>query len=208
MKRMFKLTLTTTLLFVISVNGCATGNHTVPKKDVSPLNIGDVFIPAGYMGCPEGIDVNANFTGNPYSGANCYRIAFQRNCAAGWAGVYWTNRTYGNGANWGEDKGDDLSSAGYTKVTFWARGEKGGETVEFGSGGINTSDLPNKDSYNKTYATEAKGGRTVTLTKEWKQYTIDLTGKNLSSVIGGFFWSANWSANPGLIFYLDDILFE
>jgi len=49
----------------------------------------------------------------------------------------------------------------------------------------------------------------VTLGKEWKKYTIDLAGKNLSNIIGGFAWSASRDDNPdGFVIYLDDIRFE
>jgi len=183
---------------------------TVTERNVSPLNIGKKFTPTGYMGCWKSFDVNPAFPDNPHSGSSCYRIAaFQRKCSEGWTGLYWTNRNGEKGANWGEYPGTDLSSRGYTKITFWAKGNSGGEKVEFGSGGINNTfqgdSFHYKDSYGKTYI----GGRTVILTKKWQQYTIDLAGKDLSSVIGGFFWVASKDANPtGLIFYLDDILFE
>jgi len=209
MKQMFKLILTT-LVFVISVVVLlATEKNNVAEKFVSPLNIGDEFVPAGYMGCgrvPENksIDINPAFTVNPHSGSTCYKIEYVQNCPEGWAGVYWTNEADDDGANWGQYTGMDLSKKGYTKVTFWARGEKGNEAVEFGSGGVKDAKYQHKDSYKANIE-----GKTVILTTKWQQYTIDLTGKDLSSVIGGFFWSANWRANPtGLIFYLDDIQFE
>ncbi|MCP4407895.1 MAG: hypothetical protein GY807_09070, partial [Gammaproteobacteria bacterium] len=43
----------------------------------------------------------------------------------------------------------------------------------------------------------------------WQQYTINLSGQDLSHVIGGFGWSTNQCANPaGATFYLDNIFFE
>ena len=49
----------------------------------------------------------------------------------------------------------------------------------------------------------------TTLTTQWQQYTIDLTGVDLSYVLGGFAWVANNTANPnGAVFYLDDIQYE
>ena len=49
----------------------------------------------------------------------------------------------------------------------------------------------------------------VILTKDWQQYTIDLKGKDMSYVIGGFCWSANIDNNPeGATFYLDEIKYE
>jgi hypothetical protein len=197
MKKMFKLILSTTLLFIVSASfSQVTGNNNVTEKTVSSLNIGVIFKPSGYMGCNKGIDITREFPDN--TRPTCYRIVYQRNCTDGWAGVYWLNRN----DNFGQYAGMDLSKNEFSKVTFWARGETGNEAVEFGSGGINNSIFSNKDSYDKPYGL-------VKLTKEWKQYIINLAGADLSSVIGAFFWSAGWNDNPtGLIFYLDDILFE
>ena len=100
-----------------------------------------------------------------------------------------------------QQEGYDLSGA--TKITFWAKGEKGGEQIEFFAGGI-TGDNP--DSLEKTYA----GTTTVTtLSNSWKKYTIDLASKDLSHVIGGFGWATNSDNNPnGATFYLDDIQYN
>jgi hypothetical protein len=47
------------------------------------------------------------------------------------------------------------------------------------------------------------------LNKEWTQYTIDLKGKDMSYVIGGFVWAGNLDNNPeGATFYLDEIKYE
>lgn len=49
----------------------------------------------------------------------------------------------------------------------------------------------------------------VRLTKEWKRYEIDLTGKDLRHIIGGFGLSLNKAENGGgAILYIDDIVFE
>jgi len=179
------------------------------EPPVSGINVGDKFVPAGYMGCDRDIVINPASTVNPHSGETCYEIKYTTSCNKNWAGVYWTNRADDSGANWGQYAGSDFSNAGYTKITFWARGAKGREAVEFGSGGIdktNESGFRYKDSYDETYSTK---GKRVILSDKWQQYTIDLTGKDLSSVIGGFFWSTSWNANPtGLVFYLDDIWLE
>ena len=45
--------------------------------------------------------------------------------------------------------------------------------------------------------------------KDWREYSIDLRGKDLSSIIGGFAWIASVDANPGpCTFFLDNIRFE
>jgi hypothetical protein len=115
-----------------------------------------------------------------------------------WAGIYWLNLE----DNWGDEPGENLSSAGYERLTFWARGAIGKEVVEFTAGGVRVDGKPHRDSF------KVKLGK-VALSAEWKQYTIDLKGQDLGSVIGGFSWTANKSANPaGLTFWLDDVRFE
>ena len=101
--------------------------------------------------------------------------------------------------NWGEKPGGfDLSS--FKRVTFWARGEEGGEKIaEFKVGGI-TGEHGDSDS--------ASIGP-VTLTHDWKKYTIDLADKNLSHIVGGFCWSASRDDNPsGFTLFLDEVRFE
>lgn len=173
------------------------------------LDIGSQFIPAGYMGCTDNISIQDAWSINPHSPSICYKISFSTSCPKGWAGVYWTNTADDSGANWGQYPGTNLSKNGFTKLSFWARGENGGEVVEFGCGGIdNTISQPDifkyKDSFQKTKLSEK-----AVLTREWIRFTINLRNKDLSSVIGGFYWTASWTANSsGLIFYLDDIILE
>jgi hypothetical protein len=47
------------------------------------------------------------------------------------------------------------------------------------------------------------------LTTSWQLVTIDLTGQDLTHIIGGFVWVANTANNPkGATFYLDDIVYS
>ncbi|MDR0865719.1 MAG: hypothetical protein LBO74_12425 [Candidatus Symbiothrix sp.] len=173
--------------------------HVFAQNSLS-FSIGDEFFPYGYMGCTEKISVNPAYSDKPYSDPMCFKIEFGSLCNdSKWAGVYWTNEEN----NWGEQQGTDLSERGFTKVTFWAKGNTGKEVIEFGSGGIDkTPEFKYKDSYKKYRIKEY-------LTDKWKQYSINLSGADLSSVIGGFFFAVDWQANPGgVIFYLDDIQFE
>jgi hypothetical protein len=97
------------------------------------------------------------------------------------------------------DAGYDLSKA--VKLTFWARGAKGGEVInEFKVGGL-MGEFSDSDT--------ASIGPVV-LNKEWTQYSIDLKGKDMSYCIGGFCWATNIDANPpeGITFYLDEIKYE
>jgi len=155
------------------------------------------YIASGWMGDFNDVTLNDAWTENPHSGASCIKIVYTSKASNGarWAGVYWQNPAN----NWGSRKGGfDLTGA--TRLTFWARGENGGERIEeFKLGGI-TGEYPDSD---------AAGIGPVILTKEWKQYTIDLRGKDLSYVSGGFCWATNLDVNPnGVTFYLDEIVYE
>ena len=49
----------------------------------------------------------------------------------------------------------------------------------------------------------------VELTNKWEQYSIDLAGKDLSYIIGGFCFAASKDDNSqGFVIYLDDIKYE
>jgi len=94
----------------------------------------------------------------------------------------------------------DVSKAGnlskVNRLTFWARGDQGGEIVTFGIGGANVSPIPGRPLW-------------VTLTDTWEQYEIDLEGVDLTNASVLFFWLAKDVDNPqGAVFYLDDIQFE
>jgi len=73
---------------------------------------------------------------------------------------------------------------GARKLTIWARGQKGGEKVTFGFGYL-TKDTA-KD---KKYLDSDNGTLNVTLTADWQQYTINVTGKDLKLIKSGFFWA-------------------
>jgi hypothetical protein len=119
--------------------------------------------------------------------------------------------------NWGDYPNAGFNLTGATKLTFFARGEKGGEQVEFFVGGTGWPDKPYKESLPKVPCapkmfSNAKTAM-VTLSREWRQYTIDLKGKDLSYLLSGFGWIVNgkWNhikPNEELTFYLDDIRFD
>ena len=155
------------------------------------------FIPSGWMGDYGDIKYDGASKEDPYLGDSCIKIIYSGKVTQGarWAGIFWQNPAN----NWGSiDQGYDLSKA--TKLTFWARGAKGGERIEeFKVGGI-MGEFSDSDG---------SGIGPVILNKEWTQYTIDLKGKDMSYIIGGFCWAANIDNNPeGATFYLDEIKYE
>ncbi|MBU1078777.1 MAG: hypothetical protein KKH98_15880, partial [Spirochaetes bacterium] len=84
------------------------------------------------------------------------------------------------------------------KLFFYARGEKGGEVVEFKVGGIT-------GQYSDSAASTTG---TVELTKKWQLFEIDLEGLDLTYINGGFCTVFASTANPdGCTFYIDEVHF-
>ena len=155
------------------------------------------FIPSGWMGDYGDMKFNDKYMTSPRSGTTSIQIIYNTNATQGarWAGIYWQNPPN----NWGTRPGGyDLTGA--KKLTFWARGEKGGERLEEVKIGGITGEYADSD---------VAGIGPVVLTTDWQQFTIDLEGKDLSSISGGFCWATNLDVNPdGATFYLDDIRYE
>lgn len=165
-------------------------------KDVGSRN--NHFVPSGFMPNGKCLNFSDRWKEQCQSGHTCIRINYDVECSREdqrWAGIYWLNPPN----NWGNRKGG-FNLEGATKLTFWARGEDGGEQIEeFTVGGI-TGDYPDTD--------KALLGPVI-LSTQWKKYTIDLRGKDLSYVSGGFAWSTNEEVNGDrCIFYLDEIRYE
>lgn len=162
-------------------------------KDKSERNLHH-YIPCGWMGDYGDLIFKDSYRVKDSSGT-CIQIKYSAKGSqkAGWAGIYWYNSTCCF-----PRRGLNLGSAQCLK--FLARGEKGGEIIrEFKVGGVQGEILD---------TCEASIGP-ITLAKEWKEYQIDLKGKDLSYLEGGFAWVAEKKDNPdGMIFYLDDIRFE
>ncbi len=160
------------------------------------IDIEEFFIPSGYLGDAEnnGIKMFKNNTFDCLGKNPCFKFVYSPKTYS-WGGLYWQ---YGEN-NWGERKGIDLSNKGISKVTFWAKGEKGGETILFKAGGI----------IGRLYNDSFESSIEISLTVEWKQYSIDLKGKDLSNVIGGFCWVISGGKNYGITtFYIDRIRYE
>ena len=159
---------------------------------------GNHFIPSGWMGDFGDIKMSEADTSSPHSGKTAVKFVYDAKGAqgAGWAGVYWQYPVN----NWG-DKTGGFNLNGYTRLTFWAKsgGKMPIKMGEFKMGGI-TGTYGDSDS--------ASTGEVEVPTK-WTQYTLDLKGKELSQIIGGFCWSASRDNNPdGFTLLVDDIRYE
>jgi hypothetical protein len=150
------------------------------------------YIPSGWMGNAKAIKMDEGCTENPHGGKTCLRFEYSE--AGEWAGVVWQDPVN----DWG-DKAGGYNLKGAKKLTFWARGAKGDEEVTFKFGILGAD---------KKFSDTASGDTSaVKLTKEWKEYTIDLAGKDMSRIKTGFVWSLAGQGAP-VVFFLDDIRYE
>jgi len=184
------------LLFLVLIFGVIATPASAAEKELDILGI---YIPSGWMGDIEDIDYVKNWTDTSRPDETCIRIDYSATGSRGegWSGIYWQNPAN----NWGNNSKYTADVEGSKIVTFWARGENGGEKAEFKVGGI-TGQYP--DSIETPISTGV-----VELSNSWTQYTIDLAGQDLSHVIGGFCWVTNRALNPhGCTIYLDEIKYE
>jgi hypothetical protein len=174
----------------------------------APFPVDPTFVSSGFMGdgeTPGFVTVlpakptdNADCNGKratPNAVGQCHQVRYSPPDAAGkgWAGVYWQYPAN----NWGTKAGYAIPP-GASKVTFWAKGAAGGEQVSFLAGGIAGAG----SAYQDTVKSQVK----TTLTADWAQYSIDISGQSYTEVIGGFGWTmtATSAATSGQ-FFIDGI---
>lgn len=167
---------------------------------------------------PDGdapVTVNGSSTNNPHSGATAIR--FQLLTGGGpYGGFYFQNGVLPAGAtapqlNFGTVPNAGINLSGATALTFWARGEVGGEQIEFFMGGVGRDADTGAavEPYPDSTPRRPGVGTVCHLTTAWQKFTIDLTGASLNYVLGGFAWVATIANNPGgAVFYVDDIQYE
>ncbi|MCX6031941.1 MAG: hypothetical protein NT169_21910 [Chloroflexi bacterium] len=182
---------------------------TINSQAMGLVRLDALGIPAGFMagvGDPGGIISLGPISGGCHTDMDCIQFTYRR--GGGWGGIYWWPLTCGASGTpdaWAKVQkgvcGVNVPDVGnfdvMNRLTFWARGERGGEVVEFKIGAVDVLPKPGR-SLGK-----------VTLSSTWKQYEISLKGMDLTNAIGLFAWIATDMDNPdGAAFYLDDIQFE
>ena len=176
------------------------GPVTLPKAKAAtlPLVVYDEaggiqpFVPAGWMGNAKAIQVDPKCETRPHAGKTCVRCDFTEN--QGWGGVVWQSPE----GDWG-DRAGGFDLTGAKTLSFWARGEKGGETVTFLFGLFPKS--------KRFFDTGSGKLDRVKLTGEWAEYRIEVTGKDLTRIKSGFAWTTAAEGSP-VTFYLDDVRWE
>lgn len=195
--------------FNIYTDAGASGNH---------------FTPSGKMGDIGDIDIVEDWMVNPHSGTTAIKVIYDTmgrkpfqcglnitptpNCQ--WAGIYWQDPANNSGITPPNQGGFNL--IGFRKLTFWARSDAP-ITIQFKVGGSGSS-APSPPPWPSSLSRPKQTGL-LTLTQQWQRFEIDLSESDLSYVIDGFAWVANWPNNEitartpkKLVFYLDDIRFE
>lgn len=166
-------------------------------KTKLPFYLDTQFIPSGWMGDGEQGTTYLSLNGVNTDVNGIEKIVTRieyRPGTKGWAGIYWLYPD----KNWGDKPGKSL--VGAKKITFLAKGEKGGEVVEFKSGGIQGKSSDTLD---------VSMGK-IALSSTWQEYTIDLSNQDLSNVIGAFAWfvSAPDNGNNNVIIYIADLVVD
>lgn len=162
----------------------------MPYVVYQEASIQSVFIPSGYMGNAEAIEMKLDCTDSPYSGTTCIRATYKS--GSSWGGVLWQSPA----GDWDGKLPGGANLTQATHLEFYARGEQGGEEINFVFGVLDG---------NQPYRDTAKGELSkVSLEREWKKYRIPLASLDLRQIKTGFGWSLAGQGKP-VTFYLDDI---
>lgn len=156
----------------------------------------DFYAPTGWM--LNGVTTD-RFAFVPTNGAacltanTCYKIIWRQPQPIEWVGMYWLH-PQAHPSDWAQPGQPGCDFTGATAVTFWARGEQGGEEVAW---------LATFNALNEIETAP------VTLSTTWAPYTIDLSGRDLTNVVGAFGYRIYGSLNSGdTTFYLDRIVYQ
>jgi hypothetical protein len=149
------------------------------------------FSLSGFMGDGEDLKVAGSYGDYLVEGFPTMKIQYAGQGKNGWAGAVWQNPAN----NWGTfDGGYNLGKA--KNICFWAKGEKGGEIVEFTAGGA-AANYPDSDSISTG---------PIVLNKEWTEYILPLVDKQMFYIATGFGFVLKQDLNPyGCAFFLDDV---
>lgn len=142
----------------------------------------------GYLGDAANLKIDLHCTERPARGKTCMRVTYE---GSDWAGLMWQDPPN----DWCTSAGG-YNVTGARRLSFKARGAKGGERINFQVGG-------GRGTYPDSTIAKLEN---LTLTKNWKTYSIDLKGQDLSCIKTGFCFS--FGGQGALSFDLDDIQFE
>lgn len=200
----------TAVLTVVARNAAGTSpaaSVTVTVRSRGSVPLDSLGIPAGWMspGDPSSsLSLRQGKQCRP--GSRCIELSYKP--GGGWGGIYWWPPGCGpsgtpqawESARTGTCAIDLRAATGMhevTRLSFWARGSKGGEVVEFKIGGRDILPIPGRSL------------GSVTLKPEWTEHAIELGNIDPTKFVGLFVWTATDLDNPqGATFSLQDLRFE
>lgn len=149
---------------------------------------------SGFTGSDGGTDsltVDPFSKEAPHSGNICARVTYDSSTET-WAALF-IQAT----GDWRRGPGIGLDLRGATTLSFAARGARGGEAVTFGYG---------YEPDRSGTADSSRSRESLILGDEWRRFSMDLRGKDLSSISGLFSLRLDGEDNPGgATIYIDDI---
>ncbi len=194
-------------MYTLALQVSPSPTHASTESSTAPYDIGrGGFAPSGWMGDagdkahPGVLRVDVAARDNPHSPPVSEKWEYKPlRGGQMWAAVAWQCPPL----NWGEKEGRNLSGKGFTELSIWARGLPDKKdrfpVIQFKAGG-GTSPT---SQYQASFENE---GDFVTLTSEWKRYTVSLSGKNLTQVVSAVTFVLRAEDNPdGAVFFLDDL---
>lgn len=125
------------------------------------------------------VSMNGSWTAERHTGATAIRAEFQDTPISNYGGFYMLNGVLTGtepapSANFGTVPNAGLDLSGAATLTFWAKGQAGGEEIEFFMGGVGrnpSTGVPVQPYPDSTPVVKIA----VTLTTTWTQYTLDLS---------------------------------
>lgn len=163
------------------------------------------------------VTMDGSWADAPHSGATAIRCDFRVE-GSNFGGFFMQNGVLTGAAtapipNFGTVPNAGINLVGAISLTFWVRGARGGERIDFFVAGVGRNGETGQPLPNTPYPDSSPRwpalGSLYTLTTAWQSVSIDVTGLDLSYVLGGFAWVASARDNPtGATFFLDDIQFN
>ncbi|MCK4944898.1 MAG: hypothetical protein KAS59_01380, partial [Alphaproteobacteria bacterium] len=177
---------------------------------------GNNFSKLGRFGTATNMTVEGDHTNSLHTGISnnlsCIKVTYVPTTAEEYVGWYYLNGASTSGiaegvVNWGTIPDAGVNLTGSTNITFWAKGATGLEKVTFIALGVGRNYTTGAPTMSYCGSSPQVTTGEITLSSSWTKYSISLSDKDLSYVLGGFGWviskpAGSWSTK---VFYIDQI---
>ena len=158
-------------------------------------------------------DMDENWQEDPYSGTSCIRCEVSTRIED-WGGWLFLNGYLTKGEtvpllNDGSMGRQGLDLTGAAELRFMAKGDRGGEKVEFFTAGFGYDGSSGKKNVEYPDSAKKQSAGWIELTDQWEEYVIPLENADMSYIVCGFGYVLN-DQKDGVadnVFYLDEIRF-